>query len=83
MTLAQKPDIILMDIHMPEMDGLTAIELIRSNPETANIPIIALTALAMSGDREKCIEAGANEYITKPVRLRNLSNSIQELLREQ
>lgn len=80
MAIAQKPDIILMDIHMPEMDGLTAIKLIRVNPETANIPIIALTALAMSGDREKCIEAGANDYITKPVRLRKLADSIYDLL---
>lgn len=78
--IAQKPDIILMDIQMPEMDGLTAIKLIRSNPKTANIPIIALTALAMRGDREKCIEAGANDYITKPVRLRKLADSIYDLL---
>jgi PAS domain S-box-containing protein len=80
MAIALKPDIILMDIQMPEMDGLTAIKLIRVNPETANIPIIALTALAMSGDREKCIDAGANDYMSKPFRLRTLSNSIQELL---
>ena len=81
MAIAQKPDIILMDIQMPEMDGLTAIGLIRTNPETANIPIIALTALAMGEDRHRCIEAGANDYITKPVRLRKLVDSIQELLR--
>jgi len=83
MAITLKPDIILMDIQMPEMDGLTAIKLIRANPETVNIPIIALTALAMSGDREKCIEAGANDYMSKPFRLRTLSNSIHELLREQ
>ena len=83
MAIALKPDIILMDIQMPEMDGLTAIKLIRANPETANIPIFALTALAMTGDREKCLAAGANEYMTKPVRMRTLSNSIQELLRGQ
>ena len=83
MAIALKPDIILMDIQMPEMDGLTAIKLIRANPETANIPIIALTALAMSGDREKCLAAGANEYMTKPVRMRKLSDLIQELLRGQ
>jgi len=81
MAINLNPDIILMDIQMPEMDGLTAIELIRANPETANIPIIALTALAMNDDREKCLAAGANEYMSKPFRLRTLANTIQELLR--
>jgi CheY-like chemotaxis protein len=71
-------DLILMDIQMPEMDGLTAIKLIRANPETANIPIIALTALAMNDDREKCLAAGANEYMSKPFRLRTLANTIQD-----
>jgi CheY-like chemotaxis protein len=80
MAITQKADIILMDIQMPEMDGLTAIRLIRANPKTANIPIIVLTALAMKGDQEKCMNAGADGYITKPVRLRKLVDSIQELL---
>lgn len=80
MAIAQKPDIILMDVQMPEMDGLMAMKLIRANPEMANIPIIALTGLAMTGDRERCLEAGANEYLTKPFRLRQLANMIQELL---
>ncbi|OYQ62743.1 hypothetical protein B9G53_20535 [Pseudanabaena sp. SR411] len=80
MATTQKADIILMDIQMPEMDGLTAIRLIRANPKTANIPIIVLTALAMKGDQEKCMNAGADGYITKPVRLRKLVDSIQELL---
>ncbi|MEA5486024.1 MULTISPECIES: response regulator [Pseudanabaena] len=80
MAIAQKPDIILMDIQMPEMDGLTAMKLIRNNPKVANIPIIALTGLAMTGDRERCLEAGASEYLTKPFRLRQLADMIQELL---
>ncbi|AFY73861.1 PAS domain S-box [Synechococcus sp. PCC 7502] len=78
--LSDHPDIILMDIQMPKMDGLTAITQIRANPVTANIPIIALTALAMSGDREKCLGAGADEYLSKPVKLKQLVSIIQKLL---
>ncbi|AKG20112.1 GAF domain-containing protein [Calothrix sp. 336/3] len=77
---SQQPDLILMDIQMPGMDGLEAIKHIRSNPDTINIPIIALTALAMAGDREKCLEAGANDYLTKPVKLKQLANTIQGFL---
>jgi len=77
---AKKPDVILMDIQMPVIDGLEAAKQIRLDPELTNIPIIALTALAMTGDREKCLEAGANEYLTKPVKLKQLTQTIQKLL---
>ncbi|HBE17453.1 MAG TPA: hypothetical protein DEG17_12755 [Cyanobacteria bacterium UBA11149] len=80
MAKKQKPDLILMDIQMPEMDGLEATRWIRKEPDLVKIPIIALTALAMPGDREKCVMAGANEYLTKPIGLKNLMKIISQYL---
>ncbi len=77
------PDLILMDIQMPVMDGLEATRILRATPEFASTPIIALTALTMPGDRERCLAAGANEYISKPVSLRRLAELIQKLLDER
>lgn len=74
------PSLILMDIQMPEMDGLEAIEQLRCHPHLATVPIIALTALAMVGDRERCIAAGANQYLSKPVKLKELVIAIQQFL---
>ena len=65
---------------MPVMDGLTAIQHIHQQPELAQIPIIALTALAMKGDRDRCLAAGADEYFSKPVKLKQLDLCIQNLL---
>ncbi len=76
-----KPDLILMDIQMPGMNGFEAIKRLRATPETAAIPIIALTALAMPDDRERCLEAGASEYLAKPVSLKKMEEMIEGLLR--
>lgn len=71
------PDLILMDIQMPEVDGISAIQQIR---EFSDVPIIALTALVMPGDREQCLAAGANEYLAKPVKLKQLTMTIEQLI---
>jgi PAS domain S-box-containing protein len=76
---SKNPDLVLMDIQMPRMDGLEAIEWIRNNHST-DLPIIALTALAMTGDREKCLAAGANDYLSKPIKLKQLEAVIQQFL---
>jgi PAS domain S-box-containing protein len=78
---SQQPDIILMDIQMPGMDGFEATGHIRQIPEYATIPIIALTALAMPEDCQKCLEAGADLYVAKPVRLSQLVATIESLLK--
>jgi CheY-like chemotaxis protein len=77
------PELILMDIQMPDMDGIETIKRLRAAPEFSTVKIIALTALAMPGDRERCLEAGANEYMSKPVSLKELVEVIGNLLQEQ
>jgi signal transduction histidine kinase/CheY-like chemotaxis protein/predicted transcriptional regulator len=74
------PDLILMDIQMPGMDGIEATMRIRQTPDYKNIPIIALTALAMPNDRQRCLDAGADRYMSKPVKLSQLVASIESLL---
>jgi len=75
-----KPDLILMDIQMPVMDGLEATKILKADPETASIPIIALTAFAMRGDREKAMEAGCDGYIAKPINVRDFLEEVSSFL---
>jgi CheY-like chemotaxis protein len=80
MAQTEAPSLILMDISLPVMDGYEATRQIKANPTTRSIPVVALTAHAMSGDREKCLEAGCDEYETKPVDLPRLLDKIEQLL---
>jgi len=75
-------DVVLMDIMMPELDGYDTIRIIRGLQEFKNLPIIAVTAKAMKGDREKCIEAGASDYISKPVNIEQLLSLLRVGLAE-
>ena len=74
------PDLILMDLSLPVLDGWGATKVIKDNPDTAKIPVIALTAHAMAGDREKAIEAGADEYDTKPIDIKRLLTKINSFI---
>jgi signal transduction histidine kinase/ActR/RegA family two-component response regulator len=80
LTKSERPDLILMDIHMPGIDGIEAMQIIRQDPNSIDLPIIALTALAMSGDKDRCLAAGANEYLCKPIKLKQTISTIQKLL---
>ncbi|KUR72785.1 two-component system response regulator [Novosphingobium fuchskuhlense] len=77
---SELPDLILMDLSLPVLDGWQAISIIKQGPDTRSIPIIALTAHAMSGDREKALAAGADDYDTKPVDIDRLLAKIRSLL---
>jgi CheY-like chemotaxis protein len=83
MAVSLLPDIIVMDILMPRMDGLQAASRIRENPKTKDIPILAATAKAMPGDREKCLAAGCDDYIAKPFGYKQLGAAVERLLKER
>ena len=72
------PDLILMDIHLPGMDGLSVVRAIKSDERTARIPILALTAHAMRGDKDRFLEAGCDGYISKPIDVKTFISSIEQ-----
>jgi two-component system, cell cycle response regulator DivK len=80
---SEKPDLILMDMDLPVLSGWQATHRIKSGPETPMIPIIALTAYALSNDRERCFDVGCDEYESKPIEFASLLKKIQALLSTQ
>ncbi len=80
MTQSEQPDVVLLDMNLPVMDGWTVAQNLKANSDTASIPIIALTAHALSGDREKALNAGCNDYHPKPVDFSRLLSQIDAAL---
>jgi len=80
LALAEKPDLILMDMSLPVVDGWEATRRLKSDEATQQIPIIALTAHAIAGDRERCLAAGCDEYESKPVKFPRLLGKIEDIL---
>jgi two-component system, cell cycle response regulator DivK len=76
LAIEKKPDLILMDIQMPVMNGMEATQLIKANPATRHIPIVALTGYAMDGDKKRMLEAGCDGYLSKPFKIKELLQAI-------
>ena len=81
-TLEESPDLVLLDMSLPEMDGFTVVRKIKENKEVSHIPVIALTARVMKGDREKTLEAGCDDYISKPIEPEKVLETIVKMLGE-
>jgi CheY-like chemotaxis protein len=82
MAVTEQPDLILMDIQMPVMDGVEATRILKSHPDTREIPIVALTSYVMPGDEERMLKAGCDAYIAKPIDTRKFIGKVQEFLSE-
>ncbi len=80
MIRSERPDLVLLDLHMPALDGFGVVSELRADPSFRNIPVVALTASAMSGDREKALSAGFTSYIAKPVSLSFLKMEVSRLI---
>jgi CheY-like chemotaxis protein len=83
MVVAERPDLVIMDLSLPELDGWDAARQLKARPDTATIPILALSAHAMDGDRERALAAGCDDYDTKPIEISRLLNKIIALLTER
>jgi len=75
-----KPDLIIMDVQMPVLDGLSAVKALKADPDMRSIPVIAITALAMNGDRDRILGAGFNGYLSKPIRIKELRAEVNRYL---
>jgi two-component system cell cycle response regulator DivK len=80
LTQRERPNLVLMDVNLPDIDGLEATTRLKAQPTLAHIPIIALTANAMHGDRERCLDAGCNGYVPKPITKNELLNTVAHFL---
>jgi CheY-like chemotaxis protein len=83
MAASERPDLVLMDMSLPVLDGWEATRRLKSAPETASIPVIALTAHVMNGDRDKALAAGCDDYDAKPIDFEQLLGKMQSLLKKQ
>lgn len=81
LAVEQLPDLVLMDIRLPDMDGTEAVRRLKADERTARIPVVALTALAMTGDRERFLEDGFDDYLEKPISVRDFGDQIRSRLR--
>jgi CheY-like chemotaxis protein len=83
LTQSEQPDLVLMDIRLPDLDGLSAVRILKDDPSTSAIPVVALTAQAMRGDEEEARSAGFDGYISKPIDTRTFARTVKTYLRKE
>jgi len=83
MARTEQPDLVLMDIQLPDLDGLAATRMLKSNPRTADLPVIALTAFAMKGDEDETRAAGCDGYVTKPIRYKEFLSEVDKVMKRK